>query len=194
MQITDNQILHRQYLESPIWKSKRLEAIGHCGTICGRCGRYGTDVHHRNYERVGGGELMEDLEVLCRSCHEAHHVAERCVRRPGQPKRKSIRQDALFRLLTTTQRNKICAMYRIEPTALYLALSFGPLGNATHEAARMLGFGGAYKPFRREARSKIPPLGGNRPEIKIYLGKKSLGKPAATADQVARFQPDPNPK
>ena len=74
--ITDQQYLHRQYLQTPIWKQKRLEALTYYGCICGRCGGYGNDVHHKTYERVGGGELISDLEVICRECHKAHHVAK----------------------------------------------------------------------------------------------------------------------
>jgi hypothetical protein len=31
------------------------------------------DVHHKTYERFGGDERMDDLEVLCRFCHIKHH-------------------------------------------------------------------------------------------------------------------------
>lgn len=152
---TDNQLLHRQYIRSPAWNAKRLDALAHYGPTCSRCGEYGTDVHHRTYERVDGDELMEDLEILCRDCHEAHHQAERCPRRPRQPKRKAVRQDAIFRMLSPRQKEKLAADYGIWPSQLYLELGFGKIGRLVIDAARILGFDAAYEPRRDPCRSKL---------------------------------------
>lgn len=34
------------------------------------------EVHHRHYEKPWGQETRDDLEALCRVCHEGHHHAE----------------------------------------------------------------------------------------------------------------------
>ena len=80
-EITHKQAIHRQYLQSPLWRSVRKNALIQFGEICAKCGGYGTDVHHLTYERVGGNELIEDLQVLCRDCHEALHTIERSTQR-----------------------------------------------------------------------------------------------------------------
>jgi hypothetical protein len=62
MNLTDEQLIHRAYLASPLWAEKRIEALTFHGAICARCGSHGSDVHHKTYERTGGEELMTDLE------------------------------------------------------------------------------------------------------------------------------------
>jgi hypothetical protein len=63
------------YLQTPHWRRRRDAAIRAAGYRC-RCGaRRELQVHHRTYARLGA-ELETDLEVLCRSCHEAHHFDE----------------------------------------------------------------------------------------------------------------------
>src|SRR6185436_20336593 len=84
--LTDNQILHRQYLASPGWAAKRQEALSYYGTTCAACGKHGTDVHHKTYIRWGGQELMRDLQVRCRGCHEALHAAHRGAGRRSRKK------------------------------------------------------------------------------------------------------------
>ena len=82
---------YRAYLSTPLWQEKRLMAISNYGCVCARCGEHGTDVHHKTYERVGGNELLEDLEVLCRSCHDAHHALDK-ISTPKKKKRKRSRR------------------------------------------------------------------------------------------------------
>lgn len=102
---TDNQLIHRQYLCSPIWKEKRIEALTYYGCLCNRCGEYGNDVHHKTYERVGGRELMEDLEILCRDCHRAHHRAEKAMRyRYRVSGKRTIPSHQRFSYLTEVQK------------------------------------------------------------------------------------------
>ncbi len=61
------------YLLTPHWKKKRTAARKHHGVKCNRCGsRKNLHVHHKTYERLGA-ELMSDLELLCRGCHENEH-------------------------------------------------------------------------------------------------------------------------
>jgi len=105
MRLSVNQELHREYLKSPLWKSIRQKALDHYGSVCGKCGKEGRDVHHLTYKRWGGSELINDLQVLCRECHSAIHAIERVARRKGPKKRVSVQ--ALFGYLTEDQRKMI---------------------------------------------------------------------------------------
>ncbi len=69
------------YLRSTDWKVRRYRALDDANFRCQRCGcrgardpygHYGLDVHHLNYDRLGK-ERREDLEVLCRPCHDGAH-------------------------------------------------------------------------------------------------------------------------
>jgi len=104
--LTIRQITHREYLQSPLWRSIRLKAIEHYGEICGKCGGYGNDVHHLTYDRVGGEELLEDLQVLCRDCHEAIHAMEKRSKIDKNGK-KSCNLMGLYSSLSTNQKNQI---------------------------------------------------------------------------------------
>ena len=156
--LTNNQIIHRQYLKSAGWALKRTEALAHYGAICNRCGKHGTDVHHRTYERVGGGELMEDLEILCRSCHEAHHQAERCAKqKAGVRGRKGINHLAVFKCLTVAQKRSICKKLGITQGDLYVRLHSANEGPEMREALRMLGMDYAYG-FRKDPKHKAKDM------------------------------------
>ena len=103
--LSDRQLMHRQYLQSPAWKQKRMEALESYGCVCNRCGKHGTDVHHKTYKRVGN-EHLEDLEVLCRDCHEAHHAIERSLR--GKKKgAKAYHVKAMFAALSEDQKKML---------------------------------------------------------------------------------------
>jgi CRP-like cAMP-binding protein len=65
---------YQAYIHSPTWMAKRataLDAADHRCQVCNRAKHL--DVHHRTYERFGGGELPGDLTVLCRVCHDLFH-------------------------------------------------------------------------------------------------------------------------
>lgn len=138
MNLTINQELHRAYLQSPIWQAKRLEALAHYGTNCSRCGEYGTDVHHRTYVRSGGGELMRDLEVLCRVCHEAHHRSERAGNN-RRSRRKGISRVGLFRYLTQPQLQVLKEKFNILLGQIYSAIVIDDQKDIIKEALRLLG-------------------------------------------------------
>ena len=65
------------YLNSSSWKAKRKIALKRAGYRCQLCSQAQTrlEVHHNSYERLGKEEL-EDLCVLCNSCHKKHHNIE----------------------------------------------------------------------------------------------------------------------
>lgn len=65
------------YMASDQWALKRAAALARVRYTCQRCGgRHKLEVHHRTYERFGGDEHNEDLEVLCERCHDAEHRRE----------------------------------------------------------------------------------------------------------------------
>lgn len=63
---------YKAYLQSPEWRATRERVLARAGLRCERCQSYGDglDVHHLRYTSLGH-EPDEDLEVLCRPCHNA---------------------------------------------------------------------------------------------------------------------------
>lgn len=144
-----SQIAHRAYLASPVWKAKRAEALSFYGCICSRCGDWGNDVHHKTYERQGGGELIEDLEVMCRECHRAHHAAERFTSNKSR-RGRGIHIRVIHKRLTDKQYSKLRAIYPEMTGNRYWDINFGNRRWAD-SAARMLGCSHAFG-FARERR------------------------------------------
>lgn len=142
--ITDQQQLHRQYLRSEVWKKKRLEALEFYGCICNRCNEHGTDVHHKTYERVGGGELMEDLEVLCRTCHEAHHAIERATKgfcRKSRDGLRGIDKRALFGLLEPWMMTRLIREFKLGSRGdIFIKINSRPGGLVAQGACKLCGF------------------------------------------------------
>jgi 5-methylcytosine-specific restriction endonuclease McrA len=70
--------MYERYLRSAVWRAKRDGALRSARSECEECGsRFDLQVHHRNYDRVGGNELPSDLQVLCEPCHlTVHEYAE----------------------------------------------------------------------------------------------------------------------
>jgi hypothetical protein len=129
--LTIRQIEHREYLKSPLWKSIRANAIEHYGEVCGKCGDYGNDVHHITYDRVGGQELLDDLQVLCRDCHEALHAIEKKSKQHKGGKR-SCTLIGLYSSLSKKQKIKIEEKYGVNAYAILTSPS-----DAGHEAREM---------------------------------------------------------
>jgi 5-methylcytosine-specific restriction endonuclease McrA len=74
--------LDREYYASPEWKQKKTRIIRQRGHRCERCGNDQLDLqlHHLTYARFRN-EHDEDLQLLCRSCHEkADRVREENTR------------------------------------------------------------------------------------------------------------------
>jgi hypothetical protein len=64
---------YEDYLQTPWWRARRNRALALAGYRCQRCpAKRNLEVHHRTYERIGA-ELDDDLEVVCRGCHEGEH-------------------------------------------------------------------------------------------------------------------------
>ena len=58
------------YLRSPEWREKRKEFIDAVDGECEECrSKKNLQVHHLTYDNIGE-ESEEDVEVLCKECHE----------------------------------------------------------------------------------------------------------------------------
>ena len=65
---------YKAFMKSREWREmrkRRMEYDDHTCRGCGQCGRPGNEltVHHRNYDRFGGDERLQDLVTLCKGCH-----------------------------------------------------------------------------------------------------------------------------
>lgn len=70
---------YRRYIAGEDWRSRRKQFIEEMGARCERCDipravavvAYDQDlhVHHRSYANLGS-ETQDDLEILCRRCHD----------------------------------------------------------------------------------------------------------------------------
>lgn len=62
---------YREYLQSPHWKKVSGEARRRARYRCQECGARGVrlEVHHLSYKNLGD-ERPEELQALCRACHE----------------------------------------------------------------------------------------------------------------------------
>ena len=63
----------KDYYKSRVWKEVREQKFDQVGRECEECDA--TDylhIHHDQYKTIGR-EKMDDLQVLCRSCHKKKH-------------------------------------------------------------------------------------------------------------------------
>lgn len=67
---------YKEYLRSSIWRQKRRLARLRAHGKCQRCGerlvKKEVHTHHLTYDRIGR-ERPEDLQVVCKGCHEFIH-------------------------------------------------------------------------------------------------------------------------
>ena len=61
-----------EYLLSDAWQFKRLQIFERDGWVCVYCHQRASHVHHKNYENLGN-EPLNDLETVCRCCHQEIH-------------------------------------------------------------------------------------------------------------------------
>lgn len=64
---------HDLYLQTERWDSLRGQVMQRDGGRCTKCGAEAHHVHHRTYDRWQNEDL-DDLESLCRGCHEKEHT------------------------------------------------------------------------------------------------------------------------
>ena len=62
------------YRATPEWQAKREEALRHYGGSCSECkATDGLEIHHLHYKTLGHEDVVKDLRVLCRDCHQKTH-------------------------------------------------------------------------------------------------------------------------
>lgn len=66
---------YKQYLTGSWWKSRRKKKLKSVGYKCEKCGKsIKSQVHHLHYRSLNQ-EKDEDLQAVCRECHELQHEA-----------------------------------------------------------------------------------------------------------------------
>lgn len=75
-----------RFKDSFTWRRIRFKILQERGRHCEQCGAGDyLEVHHKTYERFGGREWPEDLEILCTDCHALHHARPLPQRRNVRP-------------------------------------------------------------------------------------------------------------
>jgi len=66
------------YLKSEEWQLVRSEALARCDAVCAICGYrdLSNDAHHFHYPKNFKETSVNDLIILCRTCHELVHSLE----------------------------------------------------------------------------------------------------------------------
>lgn len=59
------------YLRSPHWLALRAAKLA-LNPLCERCSAKAGDVHHREYKNIYD-VTVDDLESICRTCHQVEH-------------------------------------------------------------------------------------------------------------------------
>lgn len=87
MLFLDGREAYELFLESAFWR--RLSWTKRKGQCCERCGsRKRLQAHHRFYREHWFDTELDDLEVLCRKCHEKEHGIVPKVKKPKKPNKK----------------------------------------------------------------------------------------------------------
>ncbi len=69
----DEHVKYDEYIHSAEWATVRTRALRRAQFRCEWCGtKKKLQVHHRSYARLGN-ESPDDLQVLCKKCHEERH-------------------------------------------------------------------------------------------------------------------------
>jgi len=77
------------YLYSDHWSELRSARLFVAGFQCEKCQRTGTlDVHHLRYRSIFN-VTVDDLQALCRSCHNAEHEDKKDIRRRNRKPRST---------------------------------------------------------------------------------------------------------
>jgi 5-methylcytosine-specific restriction endonuclease McrA len=65
---------YEAYIKSPEWKELADQIKKEAGNKCRLCNSGGRlHVHHRSYDKLGKEGEIDDLIVLCESCHKKFH-------------------------------------------------------------------------------------------------------------------------
>jgi len=75
------------------------KALINAGHKCEKCGEtYELQVHHKDYKKVGGKDVIENIKVLCKECHEKEHgydFSSEPVKKIGKSKKVQAILDAI---------------------------------------------------------------------------------------------------
>lgn len=63
---------YQKYIHSPKWFAFRHGIISARGEKCEDCGGFPVYLHHKTYKRLGN-EIPDDVELLCKPCHQRRH-------------------------------------------------------------------------------------------------------------------------
>ena len=65
---------YKEYVKTDHWQQFRIKAIEYAGHACQLCGAKDAvlQVHHKTYVNRGC-ETLNDVDVLCRACHDLQH-------------------------------------------------------------------------------------------------------------------------
>jgi 5-methylcytosine-specific restriction endonuclease McrA len=65
---------YAEFQQSDQWRELKATAMTRANSKCERCHqRPASELHHLTYVRVGGGERLDDVIVVCRECHQNAH-------------------------------------------------------------------------------------------------------------------------
>lgn len=162
---------YKVYLLSEHWKSKRNEILSARGCKCEKCGEWGNEIHHLNYNNLWG-EKPEDLQVLCGDCHEATHRALRSINKGKRynNKKKKIHRRALYSALSEKQKQKLIKDFNLTDEELYAFILYS--NSEEHyeiikTASRILGFDGFHpKIVKQQSNNYRPNPYKNKPARK----------------------------
>jgi hypothetical protein len=95
------------YLKSPKWNTKRKEIFKDRNGHCERCkidvSKIIYQVHHKTYKNIFN-EPNEDLELLCKPCHEKEHGITKKSKKQKPIKKNTITKD--FNSVVTKNHNR----------------------------------------------------------------------------------------
>lgn len=82
---------YKNYLQSEQWREKREMVFRFNGRQCVHCGsEKRLHVHHVTYENLGN-EKLEDLMVLCESCHAEEHKRLKKINKYNHRDKKEVK-------------------------------------------------------------------------------------------------------
>jgi hypothetical protein len=177
-----NQISHRKYLQSLKWQEIRAAALNHYGKTCSKCGEFGTDVHHLRYPSVQGEEGMEDLEVLCRDCHEAIHGIQR-----GNGSCEAVHVQSLYNYLTEKHKKIIAEKLNIPVSFIFMCDSLEGK-KARNMALKMLNVGSYYGLYETKENEKYLT---KKESSSLKLNQKRKDTKSQKSLEKARIQNNP---
>lgn len=74
---------YSELLQDPRWQKKRLEGLEEAGWRCENCGASDITLHVHHIRYIKGRQpweySSEELQVLCKHCHQEHHETDKAL-------------------------------------------------------------------------------------------------------------------